>query len=203
MPGLQRILVVSTTAADDDLRRLRTDLGRDPVVVAAPTPEAERVTRALGVEAERDGLLGPVSSPRPSRGEQLNLLVRRHALEDRFRDVVVVTDVATATLLLRNLAPDQLATGGAVTLVGLPRGDRQLSGRRAVVLGILLSLVASVAESRVPIWALPAAVALVGVTVLLVPVVRHVGRELLVVAGIAMAVSLVLAASSARFPGGW
>ena len=67
-------------------------------------------------------LLAPVRFPDVDRGHHLDQLVRRHAVEDRFRDVVVVTDAATVTLLLRALAPDQLPMAGAVTEVGLPRG---------------------------------------------------------------------------------
>ena len=129
--------------------------------------------------------------------------MRRHALRDRFRDVVVVTDPATATLLLRVLAPDQLATGGAVTVVGLPRGDRPVAVRRAVAGGVVLGVVTGVAEQQAAVLALPVAVAVVGLGVLLVPPWRHLGRELLLAAGIAVAVLLVVVAGSARFPGGW
>ncbi|KRF00664.1 hypothetical protein ASG88_09395 [Nocardioides sp. Soil777] len=203
MPGRQPIFVVSTTADEAALQRVRDDLGRDPVVLTAPTAEAKRVVSALGVEPRVEVLLAPASFPPADRGHRLDELVRRHALRDRFRDVVVVTDPATATLLLRVLAPDQLATGGAVTVVGLPRGDRPVVVSRAVAGGVALGVVTGVAEQQAAVLALPVAVAVVGLGVLLVPPWRHVGRELLLAAGIAVAVLLVVVAGSARFPGGW
>lgn len=203
VPGRQPIFVVSTTADEAALQRVRDDLGRDPVVLTAPTAEAKRVVSALGVEPRVEVLLAPASFPPADRGHRLDELVRRHALRDRFRDVVVVTDPATATLLLRVLAPDQLATGGAVTVVGLPRGDRPVVVSRAVAGGVALGVVTGVAEQQAAVLALPVAVAVVGLGVLLVPPWRHVGRELLLAAGIAVAVLLVVVAGSARFPGGW
>ena len=203
MPGRQPIFVVSTTADEAELQRVRDDLGRDPVVLTAPTAEAKRVVSALGVEPHVEVLLAPASFPPADRGHRLDELVRRHALRDRFRDVVVVTDPATATLLLRVLAPDQLAAGGAVTVVGLPRGDRPVAVRRAVAGGVVLGVVTGVAEQQAAVLALPAAVAVVGLGMLLVPHWRHLGRELLLAAGIAVAVLLVVVAGSARFPGGW
>ena len=203
MPGRQPIFVVSTTADEAELQRVRGDLGRDPVVLAAPTAEAKRVVSTLGIEPHVEVLLAPASFPPADRGHRLDELVRRHALRDRFRDVVVVTDPATATLLLRVLAPDQLASGGAVTVVGLPRGDRPVAVRRAVSGGVVLGVLAGVAEQRSAVLALPVAVAAVGLGMLLVPPWRHLGRELLLAAGIAVAVLLVVVAGSARFPGGW
>lgn len=203
MPGRQPIFVVSTTADEVELRRLRDDLGRDPVVLTAPTAEAKRVVGVLGGEPHVEVLLAPVGFPPADRGDRLDELVRRHALRDRFRDVVVVTDSATSTLLLRVLAPDQLATAGAVTVVGLPRGDRPVAVRRAVAGGVVLGVAAGVAEPRAAVLMLPGGVALVGLGMLLVPRWRHLGRELLLAAGIAVAVLLVVVAGSARFPGGW
>jgi hypothetical protein len=203
VPGRQPIFVVSTSADEAELQRVRDDLGRDPVVLTAPTAEAKRVVSALGVEPRVEVLLAPASFPPADRGHRLDELVRRDALRDRFRDVVVVTDPASATLLLRVLAPDQLATGGAVTVVGLPRGDRPVAVRRAVAGGVVLGVVTGVAEQQAAALALPVAVAVVGLAVLLVPPWRHLGRELLLAAGIAVAVLLVVVAGSARFPGGW
>lgn len=199
MPGRQRILVVSTTTGEAELLLIRDDLGRDPVVLAAPTAEATRVVRTLGVEPQVEVLLTPVSSPHADRGHRLDSLVRRYALQDRFRDLVVVTDTASSTLLLRALAPDQMSSGGAVTVVGLPRGDRPVAVRRAVVSGLVLGVAAPLA----PILTLPGAVALVGLALLLVPPWRHLGRELLLAAAIASLVVLAVVAGSARFPGGW
>ena len=203
VPGRQPIFVVSTTADEAELRRVRDDLGRDPVVLTAPTAEAKRVVGVLGGEPHVDVLLAPVSFPPADRGHRLDELGRRHALRDRFRDVVVVTDPATSTLLLRVLTPDQLATAGAVTVVGLPRGERPVAVRRAVAGGVALGVAAGIAEPRAAVLALPGAVAVVGLGMLLVLRWRHLGRELLLAAGIAVAVALVVVAGSARFPGGW
>lgn len=203
VPGHQRILVVSTPADEAELLRVRDDLGRDPVVITAPTAEAKRAVGVLAVEPQVELLLAPVLSPPADRGHRLDDLVRRYALRDRFRDVVVVTDAATSTLLMRVLAPDQLPAGGAVTAVGLPRGDRPASLRRAVVLGLGLALLAGLAEPRVGVLVLPGAAALVGISLLLVEPWRHRGRELLLAAAIATVVLLATVAGSARFPGGW
>ena len=201
MPGLQRILVVSTSATPADIDRLRDLLGRGPLVLTAPTGEAKQVVTAIDAEPQPDVLLAPVRFPDADRGERLDRLVRSHALTDRFRDVVVVVDPATATLLLRVLAPDQLPAGGAVTVVGLPRGDRPASVRRALLGGVLLGVVSGLAE---PLYlALPGAVALVGLVLVLVGSWRHVGRELLLAAAVGVVVVLASFVGSTRFPGAW
>ena len=66
MPGRQPIFVVSTTADEAELQRVRGDLGRDPVVLTAPTAEAKRVVSALGVEPHVEVLLAPASFPLPT-----------------------------------------------------------------------------------------------------------------------------------------
>lgn len=200
---MQRILVVSAAPSADELRGLRGDLGRDPLVLTAPTAEAKRVVGVLGVEPHVEVLLAPVRFPDAERGHRLDDLARRHAMRDRFRDVVVVTDAASAILLLRVLAPDQLATGGAVTVVGLPRGDRPVAVRPALIGGVLLGLAGGVGEPVVPVLAVPAAVALAGLVLLLVSPLRHRGRELLLAAAVSIAVVFFGAAGAARFPGGW
>lgn len=205
MPELQRIYVVSTEADHDELRLL-TSAVRGPVVLTAPTAEAKRVVTAIAaggqVEPRPEVLLAPARFPPADRSHQLDTLVRAHALRDRFRDVVVVTDPASATLLLRSIAPDQLATRGAVTVVGLPRGDRPVFVGRAVVVGLVLGLVAGVVESVLPLLALPAALALVGVVLMLTPQ-RHLGREALLAAAISFVAALAVISGSARFPGAW
>ncbi len=203
VPGRQRILVVSTTADEAELSRIRDDLGRDAVVLTPATAEATRVVRVLEVEPQVEGLLAPMSFPDADRGHRLDALVRHHALHDRFRDVVVVTDLATSTLLLRALAPDQLPSGGAVTVVGLNRGERPVAVRRAVVSGVALGVTAAVAEPLASILTLPGAVALAGLALLLVVPWRHLGRELILAAAIAVAVVFAGVAGSARFPGAW
>ena len=161
------------------------------------------MVRALGAEPRVEVLLAPVRFPQVDRGHRLDELVRDHALRDRFRDVVVVTDPATVVLLLRVLAPDQLSSGSALTVVGLPRGDRPVAFKRAAVLGGVLGVVSSAATSLASILVLPGLVALVGLVLVLAEPWRHLGRELLLAALIAVAVALVVVASSARFPGGW
>lgn len=202
MPVYQRILVVSTTATEAELKRVKGSLGRDPLVLTAPTAEGRRVVEALQVPAQPDVLLAPVKFPQVDRGHRLDELVRTHAMSDRFRDVVVVTDSASSVLLLRVLAPDQLATGGGVTTVGLARGDRPVDVARATIVGLVLGAVVAVASQVDWILLLPVAVALVGLGLRLVPTQRHLGRELLLVAAIAVASSFAAVAGSARFPGG-
>jgi hypothetical protein len=203
VPGHQRIFVVSTTAGEVELQRVLDKLARNTVLLTAPTAEATRVVRTLEVEPHVEVLLAPVSAPPADRGHQLDSLVRRYALHDRFRDVVVVTDPATSTLLLQALAPDQMPSVGAVTVVGLPRGDRPMAGRRAAVSGLVLGVAAGVADPLTPILALPGAVAMVGLSLLLVASWRHLGRELVLAAAIASTVVLAIVAGSARFPGAW
>lgn len=203
VPGRQRILVVSAPADAAELVRIREGLGRDPVVITAPTAEARRVVSVLDVEPHVEMLLAPVSSPPADRGHRLDDLVRHYALRDRFRDVVVVTDSGTSTLLMRVLAPDQLASGGAVTAVGLARGDRPVAVRRALAGGIVLGVAAGAAAPPAGLLVLPGAVALVGAVLLMVERWRHHGRELMLAAAVACVVVLAGVAGSARFPGGW
>lgn len=203
MPGVQRIFVVNVAASADQLAGLRDRLGTAPLVLTAPTSEAKRVVGVLRVEPRVEVLLAPVAYPGTERGHRLDELVRSHALHDRFRDVVVVTDAASTTLLLRVLAPDQLASEGAVTLVGLPRGERPVDLRRTAIGGVLLGLVAGVSGTWVPILALPAVVAVAGLVLLLVPAVRHRGRELLLGSAVAATTVVLAVAGSARFPGSW
>jgi hypothetical protein len=141
-----------------------------------------------------------VRFPAADRGHQLDALVRRHALDDRFRDVVVVTDVASSKVLLRVLAPDQDPTGGAVTLVGLPRGDRPVAVRRGLVSGLVLGLAAGMVQPGASILTLPGVVALAGLVLLAIPPWRHVAWELLLAAAVAVTVVIVIVAGSARFP---
>lgn len=205
VPGLQRIHVVTTEADADDLLRLTASL-RSPVILTAPTAEAKRVVTTIAADAwaelRAEVLLAPTRFPPADRSHQLDSLVRAHALRDRFRDVVVVTDPASSTLLLRALAPDQLASRGAITVVGLPRGDRPVAVGRAVVVGLVLGLVAGVVESVVPLLVLPVALALVGVGLMLSPR-PDLGRESLLAAGIALIAALAVISGSARFPGAW
>ncbi len=203
MTDYQRIFVVGTQAGADEVARLRSSLGATAVVLTAPTAEAKQVVAGLGVAPVPDVLLAPVRFPGVDRGHRLDELVRRHAVEDRFRDVVVVTDPATVTLLLRTLAPDQLPMGGAVTEVGLPRGARPVPLVQAALGGGLLAFVAVLAANVIPIWVLPLVVVVAGLALLLVPRRRHLGEALLIAVAVAVAVSLLSIAGSSRFPGSW
>ena len=203
MTDYQRIFVVGAQAGADEVARLRTSLGSHVVVLTAPTVEAKRVVTGLGVEPVPDVLLAPVRFPDVDRGHSLDQLVRRHAVEDRFRDVVVVTDAATVTLLLRTLAPDQLPMAGAVTEVGLPRGSRPVPLVQAALGGGALAFVAVLAADVVPFWVLPLLVLVAGLALLLVPRRRHLGEALLISVAVGIAVSLLSIAGSTRFPGSW
>lgn len=203
MTDYQRIVVVSTQAAAADVDRVRTRLGSSAVVLTAPTGEAKRVVEGLGHRAVPEVVLAPVRHPDVDRGHRLDEAVRRHAVADRFRDVVVVADPATITLLLRVLAPDQLPAGGPVTEVGLPRGARPVPTGRAVASGIGLGVVAGVLSGVIPIWVLPTLVAVAGLVLLAVPGRKHVGESLLIAVGVALLTTLLSIAGSTRFPGSW
>ncbi|MBL0749196.1 hypothetical protein [Nocardioides baculatus] len=203
MKDYQRIFVVGSQAGADEVARLRSSLGRSVVVLTAPTAEAKQVVGGLGVEPVPDVLLAPVRFPDVDRGHRLDQLVRAHAVADRFRDVVVVTDPATVTLLLRALAPDQLPMSGAVTEVGLPRGARPVPLLQAALGGGVLAFVSVLAANAVPFWVLPLLVAVTGLVLLLVPRLRHLGEALLIAVAVGIGVSLLSIAGSSRFPGSW
>jgi hypothetical protein len=199
----QRILVVSAQASEADVTSLRRRLGANAVVLTAPTGEAKRVVVGLARDATPEVLLAPVRFPGVDRGHRLDEVVRRHAVADRFRDVVVVADPATITLLLRVLAPDQLATGGAVTEVGLPRGPRPVPLGQAAAGGVGLALLAGVLSAVVPLWVLPGLVVVAGLVLQVVPSRRHLGHALLIAAATSVVVGLLSIAGSSRFPGSW
>ena len=203
MTDFQRIFVVGTGADAAAVTRLRRVLGPSTAVLTAPTAEARRVVAGLGVEAIPEVVLAPVRFPGVDRGHRLDEVVRRHAVADRYRDVVVVADPATLTLLLRVLAPDQLPEAGPVTQVGLPRGPRPVPLGRAAAGGVGLAVVTGLLAALVPVWVLPLLVVVAGLVLLLVPTRRHVGQALLVATGVAVIVALLAIAGSSRFPGSW
>lgn len=203
MTDYQRIFVVTTQAGTAEVARVRARLGSSARVVTAPTPEGRRVVEGLGREATPDVLLAPVRFPGVDRGHRLDALVRRHAVEDRYRDVVVVADPATVTLLLRVLAPDQLAAAGPVTEVGLPRATRPVPLGRAAAGGVALAVVAGLLGALIPAWVFPALVVLAGLVLLVVPGRRHVAYSLLIATAVAAVFSLFAIAGSSRFPGAW
>lgn len=199
----QRILVVSTRAGDADVERVRARLGAEARVLTAPTAEAKRVVEGLGREPVPEVVLAPVTYPGADRGHRLDEVVRRHAIEDRFRDVVVVADQATITLLLRVLAPDQVPDRGPVVEVGLPRGARPVPLGPAAAGGVALSVVAGVLSGVLHALVLPTLVLLAGLVLLAVPSRRHLGHALLIATGVSLLVTFAAIAGSARFPGSW
>ena len=203
MSELQRIFTVSVQASTKDVERLRARLGSSVRVLTAPTVEARRVVEALGREPVPEVLLAPVRFPDVDRGHRLDEFVRRHAVEDRYRDLVVVADPATLTLLLRVLAPDQLPEAGPVTEVGLPRAPRPVPLGKAAAGGVGLAVVAGVLSPVLAPWVLPALVALAGLALLVVPGRRYLGQVLLIAAAVSVVVTLMAIAGSARFPGAW
>lgn len=206
MAGFQRIAVVSTASGPHDLRALGRDLGRGALVLTAPTSEARPATEAIAEAVSGDRqpeiLLAPVRFPDADRGHRLDALVREHALRDRFRDVVVVADAATVTLLLRVLAPDQLADGGPVTVVGLPRADPPVSPLRVALVGLALGMLSALLDGPLPLFTVPLLAAVVGLVLLALPSQRRTGREALLAAMIGAVVFLMIVAGSTRFPSG-
>ncbi len=203
MTDFQRILVVSTRADAAEVGRVRAGIGSSAVVITAPTADGKRIVQGLGHTAHPEVVLAPVRFPDVDRGHRLDEVVRRHAVADRFRDVVVVADPSTITLLLRVLAPDQLPTSGPVTEVGLPRGPRPVPLGRAAAAGVGLALLVSLLSAVVPVWVLPAVAAAGGLVLLALPGRRWLGLSVLIAVGVALGVSLLAIAGSARFPGAW
>ncbi len=203
MTDLQRIFVVSTQADAAEVARVRAGIGSSAIVVTAPTADGKRVVQGLGHTAHPEVVLAPVRFPDVDRGHRLDEVVRRHAVADRFRDLVVVADPATITLLLRVLAPDQLPASGPVTEVGLPRGPHPVPLGRSAAGGVGLALVASLSSAVVPVWVLPALAAVAGLVLLVLPGRRWIGQSVLIAVAVALGVSLLAIAGSARFPGAW
>lgn len=201
MTDYQRIVVATTKAGGTDIAAVRRRLGANALVLTAPTAEAKRVVEELGRDAVPEVVLAPVRHPDVDRGYRLDEVVRRHAVADRFRDVVVVADPATVVLLLRVLAPGQLPAGGPITEVGLPRGARAVPLGWAAAGGVALAVLASVLSPVVPVWLLPGFAVVAGLALLLLPGRRHVGQALLIAVAVAAVVSLMAIASSRRFPG--
>lgn len=199
----QRIFVVSTQIRDDEVTALRKRLGKAVTVLTAPTGEAKRVVRGVGHEATPDVTLAPERFPDVDRGHRLDALVRRHALADRQRDIVVVADPATVTLLLRVTAPGQLPERGPVTMVSLPRAAAPVSLVHVAAGGVALAVLTGLLVTILPFWVLPGLVVLVGLALLPVPRHRRTGQTLLLATGAAAVVGMLAIAGSARFPGSW
>lgn len=200
MTDYQRIFVATTQADGTDVAAVRRRLSAKAIVLAAPTAEAKRVVARLGCDVVPELVLAPVPHPGVDRGHRIDEVVRRHAVADRFRDVVVVADPATVVLLLRVLAPEQLPTGGPVTEVGLPREARPVPVRAALAGGVALALLVLALSPVLPIWQVPALGLVPGLALLLLPRLRHVGYALLIALGVALVMSLMVIAGSNRFP---
>lgn len=203
MTDFQRIFVVGTQIGDAEVATLRKRLRKVITVLTAPTGEAKRVVQGIGHEATPDVMLAPERFPDVDRGHRLDDLVRRHALADRQRDVVVVADPATVTLLLRVMAPGQLPERGPVTVVSLPRAAVPVSPAHVAAGGVALAVLTGLLAAVLPFWLLPGLVVLVGLALLLVPRHRRTGQTLLLATGAAAVVAMLAIAGSARFPGAW
>lgn len=199
----QRIFVVSTNADEADVARVRKGMGVGAIVLTAPTAEGKRIVQGLRHDAHPEVLLAPVRFPDVDRGHRLDEVVRRHAVADRYRDVVVVADPATITLLLRVLAPDQLPASGPVTEVGLPRGARPVPLGRAALGGVALAVLMGLLSLAVPVWVLPTVAAAGGLVLLALPGRRWLGQSVLIAVAVSLVVALMAIAGSARFPGAW
>ncbi len=203
MTDFQRIFVVGTQIGDAEVATLRKRLRKVVTVLTAPTGEAKLVVQGIGHEATPDVMLAPERFPDVDRGHRLDDLVRRHALADRQRDVVVVADPATVTLLLRVMAPGQLPERGPVTVVSLPRAAVPVSVVHVAAGGVALAVLTGLLAAVLPFWLLPGLVVLVGLALLLVPRHRRTGQTLLLATGAAAVVAMLAIAGSARFPGAW
>lgn len=203
MTDYQRILVVSTHADAAEVQRVRSQIGSSTVVLTAPTAEGKRIVQGLHHDAHPEMVLAPVRFPDVDRGHRLDEVVRRHAVADRYRDVVVVADPATITLLLRVLAPDQLPASGPVTEVGLPRGPRPVPLGRAALGGVGLAVLMGLLSMTIPVWVLPTMATAAGLVLLALPGRRWLGLSALIAVAAALVVALLAIAGSARFPGAW
>ena len=147
-------------------------------------------------------MLAPVRFPDVDRGHRLDEVVRRHAVADRFRDVVVVADPATITLLLRVLAPDQLPASGPVTEVGLPRGAAPVPLGRAAAGGVWASpcVAGLLVRGRAGLGAAGAGAVVAGLVLLALPGRRWLGLSVLIAVAVALGVSLLAIAGSAQVP---
>lgn len=203
MTDYQRILVVSTRADAAEVQRVRSRIGSSTVVLTAPTAEGKRIVQGLRHDAHPEMVLAPVRFPDVDRGHRLDEVVRRHAVADRYRDVVVVADPATITLLLRVLAPDQLPASGPVTEVGLPRGPRPVPLGRAALGGVGLAVLVGLLSLAIPVWVLPTMATVAGLVLLALPGRRWLGQSVLIAVAVSLGVALLAIAGSDRFPGAW
>jgi hypothetical protein len=199
--SLQRIVLVPTDAAHPTFSRPRRG-----VVLAAPDPAAQALAATTGlptITSPELAAAGPAEAE-ADRVRRLETLVRGHAVSDRFRDVVVVTDGETvravATELCALPGASTLPGGGEVVTVGLPRAGRPVRLGPALVGAGLVSLLTLVTLDRLYPLVIPAVVALGGLVLLPWPGTRHVGRTLLAQAGLAAVVVFVVVAGSGRFP---
>ena len=203
MTNHQRVFVVTTQIREAEIGALRKRLGATAAVLTAPTAEAKAVVTGLGRKPSPEVVLAPVTYPDVDRGHRLDDLVRRHAVADRLRDVVVVADPATVTLLLRVIAPGQLASSGPVTLVSLPRASDPVPFGKVVIGGAVLAVLSGLVDPFLPLPFFLGLVMLIGLALLVWPRQRRNGQAVLLSVGVATIVALLGIASSARFPGGW
>ncbi len=199
--SLQRIFVVPTQTPGPGLARVP----RGALVLVAPGEAAEALAAGWGAEPEVQVELGPSSAGHDERRYELDALVRRHALGDRWRDVVVVADHDTVDLVVTGLCDLPGAEPGTrsrdgVTVVGLPRSTRSVPLWSVVIGGIVLAAVVAIGADRIYPLLIPAATAVIGVVLLPAPRTRHHGYAALVIAGTGLVGGLLLLSSTARFP---
>lgn len=199
--SLQRIFAVPTQAPGQGFARLP----RRTLVLVAPGDDAKALAASWGVTPEVEVELGPSPAGRDERRRELDTLVRRHALGDRWRDIVVVADRDTVDLVVTGLCDLPGAESGSpsregVTIVGLPRSTRSVPLWSVVLAGILLAAVVAITAGRLYPLVLPAILAAVGVLLLPAPRTRHHGYAALVIAGVGTIGGLLIVSSLARFP---
>ncbi len=202
-PGAQRLqrVVLLPTGADDPA----ADVGRPAVALTAPDAPARARATGLGLPVVVCPELAAEPGEVPGdRAHRLDTLVRRHAVADRWRDLVVVADDATLRDVATGLcdlpeASTWPGSGGAV-VVGLPRGTRPLRLGTVAAAALVVGVLALLAAGRLHPLSLPAVAAAAGAGLLLPSRTRHAGRTLLAAAGFAAVLVLLAVAGSTRFP---
>jgi hypothetical protein len=197
--SLQRIILVPTGAAHREFNRPRRG-----VVLASPDPAAQALATTTGLPVVTSPELADAGRADADRAQRLERLVRGHAVSDRFRDVVVVTDAETVRVVTTELCAlpgaSTLPGGPEVVIVGLPRAARPVQVGPVLVGAGLVTLVTLLTVGRLYPLVVPAVVAVAGLVLLPWTGSRHLGRTLLAQAGLAAVIVFVVVAGSGRFP---
>lgn len=197
--SLQRIILVPTGAAQPEFNRPRRG-----VVLAAPDPAAQALATTTGLPVVTSPELADAGRVDAARMQRLETLVRGHAVSDRFRDVVVVTDAETVRAVTTGLCAlpgaSTLPGGPEVVIVGLPRAARPVQVGHVLVGAGLVTLVTLLTIGSLYPLVVPAVVAVAGLALLPWTGSRHLGRTLLAQGGLAAVIVFVVVAGSGRFP---